>query len=79
MPLNSRRGNKPIPDDLDKVLNDLQLLALQEAEELDWKLKFVRRPLYREAIPVITDPTGSKFGIIERNGEINLSPKTKIR
>jgi hypothetical protein len=79
MVLDNRIGDKPIPDNLNEVLNNLQLLALQKAEEFGWKLKFVRRPLFQEVVPVITDPSGGKFGILETNGDINLHPQTKIR
>lgn len=79
MVLDNRRGDKPVPDNLKEVLNNLQLLALQKAEGFGWKLKFVRRPLFQEVVPVITDPSGNKIGILETNGEINLHPETKIR
>jgi hypothetical protein len=79
MTLDNRRGDKPIPDNLHEVLNNLQLLALQKAEGFGWKLKFVRRPLFQEIVPVITDPSGGRYGILERNGEINMHPETKIR
>jgi hypothetical protein len=79
MALDSRRGDQPIPDNLHEVLNNLQLLALQKAEGFGWRLKFVRRPLFQEVVPVITDPSGGKLGILERNGEINMHPRTKFR
>jgi hypothetical protein len=79
MVINNRRGDKPVPDNLDEVLNNLQVLALQKAEGFGWKLKFVRRPLFQEVVPVITDPSGEKLGVLETNGEINMHPDTKIR
>jgi outer membrane lipopolysaccharide assembly protein LptE/RlpB len=79
MVINNRRGDKPIPDNLNEVLNNLQVLALHKAEGFGWKLKFVRRPLFQEVVPVITDPSGEKVGVLEINGEINMHPDTKIR
>ncbi|MGD9169992.1 MAG: hypothetical protein PVI97_08020 [Candidatus Thiodiazotropha sp.] len=79
MVINNRRGDKPVPDNLYEVLNNLQVLALQKAEGFGWKLKFVRRPLFQEVVPVITDPSGEKLGVLETNGEINMHPDTKIR
>ncbi|MEW8027466.1 MAG: hypothetical protein AB2792_17190 [Candidatus Thiodiazotropha sp.] len=79
MVLENRKGDKPIPDNLNEVLNNLQLLALQKAEGFGWKLKFVRRPLFQEVVPVIINPSGNKIGVLESNGEINMHPDTKIR
>ncbi|MCM8856923.1 MAG: hypothetical protein LC541_04950 [Candidatus Thiodiazotropha sp.] len=79
MSVENRTGEVPIPENLDEVLNNLQLLALQKAEGFGWKLKFVRRPLFQEVVPVISSPTGRKIGILEENGEINMHPDTVIR
>ncbi|MES9943796.1 MAG: hypothetical protein ABW080_02425 [Candidatus Thiodiazotropha sp.] len=75
----NRKGDKPIPDNLKEVLNNLQIMALQKAEGFGWKLKFVRRPLFQEVLPVISNPSGDKIGVLECNGEINMHPETKIR
>ncbi len=79
MVIEHRKGDKPIPDNLKQVLNNLQLMALQKAEGFGWKLKFVRRPLFQEVVPVITNPSGDRIGVLESNGEINMQPDTKIR
>ncbi|MES9993428.1 MAG: hypothetical protein ABW098_15870 [Candidatus Thiodiazotropha sp.] len=79
MVLDSRRGDQPIPDNINEVLNHLQLMALQKAEGFGWKLKFVRRPLFQEVIPVIGSPSGDKIGVLESNGEINMNPNTRVR
>ncbi|MEL0584830.1 MAG: hypothetical protein AAES65_08140 [Candidatus Thiodiazotropha sp. (ex. Lucinoma kazani)] len=79
MSVENRTGEVPIPENLDEVLNNLQLLALQKAEGFGWKLEFVRRPLFQEVVPVISSPTGRKIGILEENGEINMNPDTVIR
>lgn len=75
----NRKGDKPIPDNLKEVLNNLQIMALQKAEGFGWKLQFVRRPLFQEVLPVISNPSGDKIGVLEINGEINMHPETKIR
>ena len=79
MVLDNRKGDKPIPDNIKEVLNNFQIMALQKAEGFGWKLTFVRRPLFQEVIPVITNPSGEKFGVLESNGEINMHPDTRIR
>ncbi|MCU7919748.1 MAG: hypothetical protein KZQ99_05695 [Candidatus Thiodiazotropha sp. (ex Dulcina madagascariensis)] len=79
MVIEHRRGERPVPENLDELLNDLQLLALQKVERFGWKLKFVRRPLFQEVVPVISSPNDDKIGVLEMNGEINMDPDTKIR
>lgn len=68
-----------IPMDLEKYLNDEQLLSLHHAESYGWYLAFVRRPLFLEAIPVLYGPTPGQVAIIESNGDINQNPRIIIR
>ncbi|MEW8505614.1 MAG: hypothetical protein AB2598_02850 [Candidatus Thiodiazotropha sp.] len=79
MVLDNRKGDKPIPEDLNEVLNHLQLMALQKAEGFGWKLIFVRRPVFQEVVPVIGSPGGDRIGVLESNGEINMDPDTRVR
>ena len=74
-----RDKQPPIPDNLDQILNDLQLLALKKVEEFGWKLKFVRRPLFQDAIPVVESPDGHQVGVLEEGGTINTKPDFTIR
>lgn len=70
-----RRGSKksPIPENLEKVLNKLQMTTLLQLEALGWHLWFVRRPLFQPVMPVLYDPKFSHTAIIEENGRIDTS------
>lgn len=74
-----RKGDKPIPDNLQEHLNEVQRLALQRIENFGWRIKFVRRPLFQEVVIVIMDSQGDKIGVLEEDGRINLEPDIHIR
>ena len=74
-----RKGDKPVPDDLHEHLNYAQLSLLRTIEGFGWSLKFVRRPLFREPVVVVTNPEGSTIGILEEDGRLNLDPAVDTR
>jgi hypothetical protein len=74
-----RKGDKPIPDRLEEVLNEMQILSLHRMENFGWQLRFVRRPLFQESIPVIFSGEGERYGILEAGGRINMEPDITIR
>ncbi|NNJ91241.1 MAG: hypothetical protein HKP55_06175, partial [Gammaproteobacteria bacterium] len=49
-----RQNEDPIPSNLDQFLNQVQMLTLHKVEEFGWHLWFVRRPLFQEAMAVVT-------------------------
>ncbi len=74
-----RKGEKPVPDNLDQTLNQLQLLALRQIENFGWSLRFVRRPLFQEPVPVVVSADGETIGILEEDGRVNVQPDIKLR
>lgn len=56
-----------------------QLVTLQTMEQFHWKLRYVRRPLFRAPIPLVFDPQGTRFVVIEEDGSINEHPQLKVR
>ncbi len=74
-----RKREKPIPDDLESVLNEHQLLALHRIENFGWQLHFVRRPLFQAPVAVIINNEGDSIGVLEEDGRINMEPDIKIR
>ena len=69
----------PIPDNLDEILSEFQFMALRRIEGFGWELRFVRRPAFQEVIPVIFSSDGSKIGVLEEDGRINMEPDIKLR
>lgn len=74
-----RNSEKPIPDNLDNILSEFQMMALRRIESFGWELQFVRRPPGHVPTPVIVSDDGKKIGILEDDGRINMSPDIDIR
>lgn len=60
-------------------LNRAQLDALATLEQLGWTLRFVRRPLFQDPIPVVFRRDGERFVVIEHDGSLNENPGFRIR
>lgn len=74
-----RNREVPIPENLTDYLNEDQLRALRKVEEFGWVLKFVRRPLFQKAVPIVVNHDGTRFGVLEEDGSINMQPDLVIR
>ena len=64
---------------LKRELNDDQRLTLAELEGFGWELKFVRRPMFQDSIPVVLDSQRRNFAVIEPDGTLNERPALNIR
>jgi hypothetical protein len=47
---------------------------LRRLESYDWRLHFIRRPLFQEFVLVVIDSAGEKIDILEEDGSIDMSP-----
>ena len=65
--------------ELRRQLNEAQRDTLGELERYGWELKFVRRPLFQPAIPVLYDPDRHGYAILEVDGTLNERPPFVIR
>ena len=74
-----RKGGEPVPEHLEKVLSEMQMLALHQVESFGWQLRFVRRPLFQEPVPVVFSADGAKIGVLEEDGRINMEPEIEVR
>lgn len=74
-----RKSQKPIPNDLKSALNEAQLIALPALERFGWELKFVRRPLFQDVLPVVFNADGTTVGVLEEDGRLNLDVDVQIR
>jgi len=69
----------PVPDNLEDYLNEHQLHTLHKVENFGWHLLFVRRPLFQDVVPVVVSADGTKHGIIEEDGNLNMQHDLLIR
>lgn len=53
--------------------------ALHKIESFGWQLHFVRRPSFKEPIPVILSPKGDKYAILERDDRIKITHDLNVR
>ena len=60
-------------------LTPSQLKALDTLEQFRWTLRFVRRPMFQDPIPVVFDREGKRYAVLEADGTLNEAPGFKIR
>jgi len=65
--------------DRKESLNEAQLQALQTIERFGWRLRFVRKPLFLEPVPVVYSPEGKAFAVIEEDGRLNTEIDVRFR
>lgn len=56
-----------------------QQAVLPTLEQFRWRVEFVRRPLFRAPLPVLSDRTGNRLVVLEADGSINESPDIQVR
>lgn len=64
---------------LKRGLTSQQLATLETLEGFQWTLAFVRRPLFRDPVPVVFDRSSNRYVVIESDGSINETPRLTIR
>jgi hypothetical protein len=74
-----RKGDKGIPEELEDVLNQDQIMTLRQIERFGWRLAFVRRPVYQQPVPVVLTADDQKIGILEEEGRLNMTPEIQLR
>ncbi len=60
-------------------LNEDQRLTLQELERFGWELRFVRRPLFQEPIPVVADGDRKSYSVLRTDGSLEDNPPIRLR
>ena len=79
MEIERRSEGNQLPESLDGVLNEMQLLTLRKMEEFGWILTFIRRPLFQETVPVLRHPDKGMLGTLEGDGALNTQPDITFR
>ena len=77
-----RRSNKPVPLDpevLSEGLNAAQRKTLSELQHFHWRLKFVRRPMFKDPVPVLFDRDNQRYVVNEPPGAITENPENGRR
>jgi hypothetical protein len=74
-----RKGVQAIPDNLEQVLTAAQAKSLHEIKLLGWQLKFVRRPLFLDPVPVVSNTSNEQIGVLDPDGKINIDTEVQLR
>ena len=52
---------------------------METLEHFGWQLRFVRRPLFRDPIPVLFDRSGERYVVLQPDGSLDESQTLKLR
>ena len=76
-----RRKGAPKLDDATLLagLTPEQQATIHTMETFHWRLKFVRRPLFKIPIPVLFNPEGDRYVVVNEDGTIDEQPALKLR
>jgi hypothetical protein len=74
-----RIGKPPVPEILEETLNEEQLFTLRRMEVFGWELKFIRRPLFQDVLPVLFHTDSNQFGVLEDDGTLNMQRDLNVR
>lgn len=77
----SDRRRPQMPDDASfrAGLTREQTAAIATLEQLGWTLQFVRRPLFRDPVPVLFQKGGERWIAVEGDGRLDENPAFAIR
>ena len=64
---------------LEAKLNAEQLATLHSLESFGWELKFVRMPLFQDAVPIVFDGDRKRFAVLRPDGTLDEDPEIVIR
>ena len=76
-----RRKGAPKMDDATLLagLTPEQQATIHTMETFHWRLKFVRRPLFKIPIPVLFNREGDRYVVVNEDGTIDENPPLKLR
>jgi hypothetical protein len=60
-------------------LNEDQQMALSELERFGWELRFIRRPLFQDPIPVVADGDRRSYSVLAPDGSVEDVPTINLR
>jgi len=69
----------PIPANVEKLLNPLQLMAIRNVGNFGWELHFVRRNGIDIPVPVVKGADGKAIGVIDEDGRVDTNSDLLVR
>lgn len=77
--IEKRLGQPAIPDNVSVYLTPKQEKALTKLYRRGWQLLFIRRPLFREAKPVLMNKSCRQFTVLGSDGHIDSTRRPALR
>ncbi len=77
--VDKRMGDKPVPDNVENHLNNLQNQSLRRLESFGYRLKYIRRPLFQDVVVVVVDPQKQTLGVLNEDGSLDLHSEVQFR
>jgi len=74
-----RKTDHPDAVALRAGLTPAQTSAIATLEQFGWTLRFVRRPLFRDPVPVLFEKNGSRWIVVDGDGTLDESQSFEIR
>jgi hypothetical protein len=74
-----RKLARTLPSVMNRELTAAQLASLADLERFGWELKFTRRPMFQQPIPVVFDPDRKHFAVLKPDGTLDEHPDFVIR
>lgn len=74
-----RKNRKLTEDEVKETLSSKQLAALLECQYFGWKLKYIRRPLFQDPVPVLYNAKNDQIGILDPDGRVNTDIELEVR
>jgi hypothetical protein len=75
----TERRQPPTPSPSQNGLNHAQQQAVETLEHFGWQLRFVRRPLFRDAVPVLFDRDDARYVVVQADGSLDESQTLALR
>lgn len=73
-----RRTSRQSPERLREGLTPQQQ-AVETLEFFGWQLRFVRRPLFRDPVPVLFERAGKRYVVVRADGTLDESQPLELR
>lgn len=77
--LERRKADSRLSNALKRELNEDQRIALADLEKFGWELKFIRRPMFQQPVPVVFDSSRTHFAVLNTDGTLDENPGFDIR
>ncbi len=74
-----RNDLRLVSKSLEEDLNPAQISALHQIENFGWSLKYVRRPLFMEPVPIVFHNSVHAYAVLEVDGTLNRNAEVALR